>query len=262
MDTAGRVSRSIEGYEYVTSGGFALETDQISNAKENFTINIPKWENSNIKHLQEIANFIKNNVILCFAVCVDKRSDLWSQFWEDAESYHQKVSSDSKMRTGFVKAANLIRYWLFQQCAAPLLAEVIKRSPSPRISDYTGLELIEVDVVCDSDIQGQDNIEAFEDCWKQYEKSQDKTNQLGLRILLRDVKIQTEESEPLLYISDYIAGISHAKYGIGESALPDNISIEDINDILNKINEEKKIIILKKSFDLNYPEIFKNFEYS
>ena len=83
------------------------------------------------------------------------------------------------MRTGYVKAANVIRYWLFGRCAAPLLAETIKKTGRPAVIDSNGLGIVEVDIVCDSDIQGNDNIYAFKACWEQFEKSQEKTNELG-----------------------------------------------------------------------------------
>ena len=79
---------------------------------------------------------------------------------------------------------------------------------------------MEVDIICDSDIQGKDNIDAFKACWEQFEKAQEKTKQLGLRIILKDIKIASEEYEPLILIADYVAGICNALFGAGKISAP------------------------------------------
>lgn len=260
MDVAGRVSRATESYEYATAGGFTLETDKINKLRENLPKNLPKWKTATISDIKKVSNYICENVIFCSAVCLDKNTEQWPIFWENAETYHQKLASASKMRTGYVKAANVIRYWLFGQCAAPLLAETIKKIGKPKIFDPHGLGIIEVDIVCHSDIQGHDNIEAFKSCWEQFEKSQEKTNQLGLRIMLKDVKILSEQDKPLILIADYIAGICNALFGAGKVSAPDSLDLDDIKTELDKINDTGKILVIGEKFNLAYKDIFTNFE--
>jgi len=191
---------------------------------------------------------------------LDKNTEQWSVFWEDAELYHQKLASASKMRTGYVKAANVIRYCLFGKCAAQLLVETIKKIGKPKILDPYGLGIIEVDIVCDSDILGQDNIEAFKSCWEQFEKAQNKTNQLGLMIILKDVKILSEQNEPLISIADYIAGICNTLFGAGKVSAPDSLDINDVKIALDRINDIGRILVIGEKFNLDYRDIFTNFE--
>jgi hypothetical protein len=42
MDVAGRVSRTTEGFEYATVGGFALETAKIGKLRKILPKNLPK----------------------------------------------------------------------------------------------------------------------------------------------------------------------------------------------------------------------------
>ena len=161
MDISGRLSRSTEGHEFATIGGFSIETGKIDISRENLPKNLPKWGKATISDVKKVSEYICDNAIYVTAVCLDKNTKEWSLFWENAGMYHQKLASASKMRTGYVKAANVIRYWLFEQCATRLLAETIKRVAKPTILDSNGLRIVEVGIVCDSDIQGNDNIGAF-----------------------------------------------------------------------------------------------------
>lgn len=260
MDVSGRVSHSTEGHECATIGGFSIETGKIDISRENLPKNLPKWKNATISEVKKISEYICKNAIYVTAVCLDKNTKEWPLFWDDAETCHQKLASASKMRTGYVKAANVIRYWLFGQCAASLLAETIKKNGSPTILDSHGLGLVEVDIVCDSDIQGIDNIDAFKACWGQFEKSQEKTKQLGLRILLKDVKIVTEQDEPLILIADYVAGICNALFGSGKIAAPAGLNLDNAKAELDKIKDAGKIGVIGNKFNLDYKEIFTNFE--
>jgi hypothetical protein len=122
------------------------------------------------------------------------------------------------------------------------------------------LGIVEVNIICDSDIQGSDNIDAFKSCWKQFEKSQKKTNSLGLRMILKDLKIETEQNEPLLSIADYIAGICNSLFGAGKISAPAGLSLDNAKAELDKIKDSEKIVVIGNKFDLNYKDIFTNFE--
>jgi hypothetical protein len=260
MDVSGRVARSIEGHQFATVGGFSLETEKLEAALNNLPTDLPKWEAATIADIKKVIEYISENAIYVMAVCLDKKTELWHLFWDDADSYHQKIASASKMRTGFVKAANVIRYWLFGQCAAPLIAETIKRVGIPKVLDSNGLGIVEVNIVCDSDIQGSDNIEAFESCWKQFEKSQKKTNSLGLRMILKDLRIETEQNEPLILVADYVAGICNSLFGAGKVSAPTDLDLDCMKSELDRIRDAGKILVNGEKFDLNYKDIFTNFE--
>lgn len=260
MDVSGRVSLSTEGHQFATVGGFSVETEKVDLARNCLPANLPKWKKATIPDVKKILDFICENAIYVTSVCLDKNPNKWTFFWKEAEMYHQKLASLSKMRTGYVKAANVIRYWLFSQCAALLLAETIKKTGQPAIFDSNGLGIVEVDIVCDSDIQGNDNIGAFKACWKQYEKSQEKTNRLGLRVILKDVKIESEQNEPLILVADYIAGICNSLFGAGKLAAPADLDIDGLKVEFYKVKDAGKIWVIEEKFNLNYKEIFTNFE--
>lgn len=260
MDVSGRIARSIEGYQFATVGGFSVETEKLELSLTNLPEDLPKWEKSTNVDVEKVTEYICENAIYAVAVCLDKKTEQWPLFWDDADSYHQKIASASKMRTGFVKAANVIRYWLFGQCAAPLVAETIKKIGAPLVLDSNGLGIVEVNIICDSDIQGRDNIGAFRSCWEQFEKSQDKTNSLGLRMILKDLKIETEQNEPLILIADYIAGICNSLFGAGKISAPAGLNLDDTKAELDKIKDSGKIVVIGEKFALNYKDIFTNFE--
>ncbi|MDL1968932.1 MAG: hypothetical protein LWW97_10425 [Deltaproteobacteria bacterium] len=105
MDVSGRVSRSTERHEFATVGGFSVETGKTDSSRENLPKDLPKWEIATISDVKKMSKYICENAIYVTAVCLDKNTEKWSLFWEDAEAYHQKLASASKMRTGYVKAA-------------------------------------------------------------------------------------------------------------------------------------------------------------
>ena len=130
----------------------------------------------------------------------------------------------------------------------------------PQVLDSNGLGIVELNIVCDSDIQGNDNIAAFRSCWEQFEKSQKKTNSLGLRMILKDLRIETEQNEPLILIADYIAGICNSLFGAGKICAPAGLDLDDTKAELDKIEDSGQIVVIGEKFDLNYKDIFYNSE--
>lgn len=256
LDVSGRISRSTDGHEIVTVGGFSLETAKLKEARDNLPQNLPKWEKATISDVSRVSAFICKYAAYCLAVRVEKNTEEWPLFWDNAEKYHQGVASATKMRTGFIKAANVIRYWLFERCSVPLLAETLKRCGESTILDPDGLRIIEVGIVCDSDIQGKDNIEAFRECWEQFERSQVMTKQRGLRIVVGELSVLSEGAEPLLLIADYIAGICNALFGAGKVSTPLGLDLDGVKTELDKVKDAGKIVVIGEKFDLDYKDIF------
>lgn len=259
MDISGRVSRTTKDHQFIVVGGFSIETEKVEYARSNLPIRLLKWKDITKSDLDRSLKFMKDYSLHIASLCLDKNSNIWTEFWEDSDIYHSKLASISRERTGYVKAGNVIKYFLFGKCSCVLLAESIRRSGYPLILNGNGLGLVEACIVCDSDLQGDDNINVFKSCFEEVEKSQSKIKRQNLRIILKDVRIESEEDEPLLLVADHIAGICNTLFANGEKFAPRNLNVDYIRSEFDKIKRLGKVTLVKREFNLDYKEIFDNF---
>ena len=132
----------------------------------------------------------------------------------------------------------------------------VKVSRGVQILDIQGLELVERTIVCDSDIQGDENIAAFKSFWEAGDQHQPATATLGFRFVTRDVIVGTEQQEPLLLLADYAAGISHSAYIKSPGRLRLPVEHEEAKILLHALQGSGKLVVLEKVFDIPYAEVF------
>jgi hypothetical protein len=96
------------------------------------------------------------------------------------------------------------------------------------VTDANGLSAVDLTIVCDSDIQGAENISVFEDLWTARMSKQSLLAQLGLARHTRSVQLATEQQEPLLLLADHLAGATHAFLSPTGVDRPPAISADDL----------------------------------
>jgi hypothetical protein len=255
LDVAGRVAKETRGYEYVTCAGVAIESSAVPGARASLRGSLPKWKNSEDADLIHIAEFIAEHAVMALALRAEKCEPFWSDNWRDADDYCQYLSTRTKKPAGFAKAAQFVRYMLFGECSGRLVGECVRSGGTPRILDQNGRGIVEVSAVCDSDIQGADNIAAFHFLWEMFAKSPQRLLAgKGLRVSVRSSALSTEEEEPLLLCSDHLAGLFHSE--VVPQAKPAAVCGEFIAEAIRIVGEAGKVVLVEKCFDIPYREIY------
>jgi hypothetical protein len=251
LDVAGRVCEATQGYEYITCAGVAFESAEVSNARDEFGNDCPKWRDSGDRDTLELANFVANRALKALILRIEKRQPAWKGLWKDAGDYHRQLSALSEKPVGFVKAAQFVRYMLFSECIGRLLAECVAVTGRPRVLDSQNRGVVEMSVVCDSDIEGPRNIEGFHIIWEMLERSpQEFPAKLGLVLTVRSAVLATEVAEPLLLCADHLAGLFHCL--VVPRAKPRSLSQRAAEEARIALANAKKVVVVDKPFDIPY----------
>jgi hypothetical protein len=124
------------------------------------------------------------------------------------------------------------------------------------LTDAGGLSAIDLAIVCDSDIQGAENISVFKDLWATAEKKQSRLAQIGLARYTRSVDLMTEQQEPILLLADHLAGAVHAFSCPTGVRRPPAISEDDLSAIQHAYQVLPNIANVDFAFDISHADIF------
>lgn len=136
------------------------------------------------------------------------------------------------------------------------LGHAIKIAHRPGMVDYRSRALIERTIVCDSDVQGDENVSVFKDSWARSDEHHPRMEEAGFRLITREVIVTTEQQEPLLLLADFAAGIAHSALIENPGRLPLPVPHEQSKRLLRALNESGKLVLTSKPFALEYGEIF------
>jgi hypothetical protein len=175
---------------------------------------------------------------------VKKTTHAWTDFWHKSDLYHSQMAKVNQRTVGFVKAGTLLKYWLFGEASARVMGDSVRLTGRPRVLTEHGLGSVESIVVCDSDIQGQENIDVFLWLFEQAnERPQPLLASMGIHHYVREARLATEQSESLLYLADYLAGLY-------QSCPP------ALRQLAIDVEKDNKVVVVDHSFDIAYDSIF------
>jgi hypothetical protein len=124
------------------------------------------------------------------------------------------------------------------------------------VQDYRGRDLIERTIVSDSDIAGDETIEVYRDLWNRADGSQPRLEAAGFRFTTAEVRVTTEQAEPLLLLADYAAGIAHAALIDDPGAIRLPLQPAEARALLSRMHACGKLAIINSAFESTYAEIF------
>lgn len=261
LDLSGRISASVDGHEFATVGAISV-LPECASALRNCAAGLPKWRDSDRTMAEEAARVIKGGSLVALTLRVMKASQKWADFWKVGDEYHSAVAqAEGAARSGFLKPANVILYWLYGECSARLMGETVRRLGRPAVLDGRGLSVIQMAVVCDSDIQGDVNRETFLYLWERLERRHPLLNRFGLHVTFSPpVRITTEQEEPILLLADHLAGAIQCMSGRGVVPIPAGMSQADLKVIRSIYATLPNHVPVDIVFDLEYEKIFANTE--
>jgi hypothetical protein len=254
-DIAGRVSKESQFDRFFTVGGAIIPTGQEVQAREAIGRGIPKWRDTNDRYLSLIIHIIKSFKVHCTVVKIEKTEPAWSAFWNAGDQQYQYLSSRTKPKPGFAKSTNILKDWAFGKCSATGLGLYLKNEGKPTILDPNGLSVLYLKIICDTDIQGQENREVFEDNWKHWCKTTKLIPRLEIKPYLDCVEFKTEQEDTLLLLPDYLAGHIHYSSDPSHTIGPVNLSKKAVDDFGEALSTMGRFDLIEYSFNEVFPNL-------
>lgn len=251
-DISGRVSRDATGNPRVTAATVLFPSGQIDIVTAKLPKNLPKWQSCSFESAKVITNLLNDHAISVGVFSVNKHTKAWLKFCQDSKHLQSAIVSQDHQPAGFAKPSNVLAFHLLDGACAIATGHALRISSKNRIIDNSGKSLIERSLIFDSDISGEENLDVFKSLWKNSEYSQPLVERMGFRLLTKDVRVATEQQEPLLYLADYIAGIAHAALlgNPGRIRLP--LTHMEASIFLDQLREVGKIAIKTEDFNIEY----------
>ena len=255
-DIAGRLARDVAGSPRVTAAAVAFGSGQLDAVARQLPRPLPKWKDCRLQDAEAVVSLLGEETIAVGIFSINKDTAAWHQFWEDARPLRAAIVAQDRRPAGFVKPANVLAFLLISGACAVATGHALRIGSKHRILDYRGRDLIERTVICDSDIDGDENLEVFRSLWERHDGSQPRLESMGIRIATREVRVTTEQQEPLLLLADYAAGISHAALLPDPGRIPLPLSVDDAKKLLGALNDRGKIAVQTCNFEFTYKEVF------
>ena len=121
---------------------------------------LPKWRDCTIEDAEAAVQLLAEAASVA-VVSMTKDPERWPEFWDAAKPLQDAIVAQDRRPAGFVKPANVALFALLASAYGVALAHAVKVSRGTAILDHHGLELIERTIVCDTDVQGEENLSAF-----------------------------------------------------------------------------------------------------
>lgn len=243
IDIAGRPSRS-DASQFIVAAAIAFPTEDLPTIMASYVPPSSKWVDASQAEVNRQMAFMLGSCTAAVVFRVKKTAPAWADFWSKSDLYHSHMAKLNQRTVGFVKAGTLLKYWLFGEASGRVMGDSVRLTGRPRVLTEHGLGSVESTVVCDSDIQGQENIEVFRWLFDHLnERPQRLLNSMGIQHFVREARLATEQAEPLLYLADYLAGLY-------QSCPP------ALSQLAVDVEQDRKVTVVDYSFDIAYESIF------
>lgn len=256
-DIASRAMRSTVGSPKTVAGGVALDTSTLASTREEL-VNLPKWGSCTEDDAAFVIDFLNSQALAVSIVSINRETAAWDQFLEDSKVLHKAIILTSKKVAGWAKPPNLLKFILLGSACASATGHAINADRRPRIVSPEGLQLIDCAVVCDSEIEGDENLEVFKSFWGKQHIPKSRLASLGIAMLPTEVTVTTEQAEPALLLADYVAGLGLAATTVDPGRLPLPVHQSVAVRLLSKLRARDKLVMIEEDFTHSYHEIFEH----
>jgi hypothetical protein len=255
-DIAGRLSLDTSGGAFVTAAAVGIASSDEQTLSSQLSSTFPKWQSCDQAAAEFVTRLIAAQKVTIAAINMDKNTAAWGRFWKDVGPLQAAIVAQSRAAAGFVKPANILAFDLIGTASAIASAEAIRIYGPGHVLSRHGRRLIERTVVCDTDIKGKENLEMFRSLWARHDLRQPRMNSLGYQFVTRDVRVATEQEEPLLLLADYVAGIVHTALMGDPGRIPPPLPSATSKNLMGLLTNAGKLVVHKTQFNLTYDEIF------
>lgn len=259
-DIAGQVSENALNADKLTVASICLPSGSLRRVRSLIPAGLPKWRNSNDDRIAAVTDLLLKESWSVVAGSLDKRDARWSVFWRDSREIHATTAPLAGGSIAFLKAGTLIKMLLLGQAHTLAMAHSVKIGTLPRITDWKGRLKISECVIFDDEIQGDENRDALAGAWRSMNEHQPQTKSLGIYHEATSLTLTSEESEPLLLLADYAAGIVHAMNSNANTIERSAVSRQATLRAHERLRASAKFHEFDVHFPASYFEIFPDFE--
>lgn len=259
-DIAGQVTAKSANADHITVAAVYLPSGALKSIRKRLPANFPKWRNATDADLRYMTDLIFREAVSISVASVDKTTQDWTEFWEDAADVHAKVSSIERGPVSFLKAATMIKLIVFSYAAASALGHAVVSGAIQKGLSAKDKILVEEAVVIDNEIQGDDNRDALVSIWRSINSHQPLSNSIGLQRTAKTLQLASEQTEPLLLMADYVAGAFHSKASRANTLSMSSITPEQVTSALAKFNNSGKLTNFGAAVKLKYFDVYPEFK--
>lgn len=254
-DIAGRVTQQTWNADRLTAGTVCLPTGALTQIRRKIPQNHPKWRDASDSDIAVIVRILLEESLGIHVWSLWKTPVVWNLFWTQAASAHARIQQHASGKMGYIKAATIIKYLMFSQGATISAAHAVHigKFPKPAIGQAV---VINNTMICDDEIQGSENVSAFEDIWRRRDEVQPWTNRMGVQWKTVEMKFVTEQQEPLLLLADYVAGIAHSMMSDADTLIAGEKSRGVVAAFHNLLKNSSAYTERMEDFSLRYEDLF------
>ena len=260
-DIAGQLTERSADADMLTVAGVLLPSGGLHKIRKSIPIGFPKWRDASDGDVETLVSLVLRESLSISAASVEKAAPQWLSFWQDATDVHRAVSSIEKAPVGFLKAATLIKIILFGHASAACLGHAVFTKAIPDVLRRRGMLRTSEDVVLDNEIQGKDNREALIEAWRATNSYQPLSNSMGLERTAKTLQLKSEQSEHLLLLPDYVAGIVHASNSRANTISRSRVSTHTATKALAWLRSSGRFIEYSDTVKLDYFSIYPDFKH-
>lgn len=197
-----------------------------------------------------------DNAMAISVMQIEKTQPMWGNFWNEGKQFHNVMASAGKSSVGFFKSSTIIRYDSFCRGSAQAVGYCLRCNGLPKIITPAGYSILDITMICDTDIQGEENIDMFYDMCHDYHNRSNLKEKYNLEIKMSSVALKTEQEEPLLLAADFVAGCFQWHLGKSEVPLPKQLDKSCAESIVSEFKRSKNFIADQQGFHLTYEKVF------
>jgi hypothetical protein len=217
---------------------------------------LPKWRDANEAIAAQAIELIERSALAVGIASMTKPPGAWEDFFAAAKPLQDAIVAQDRSPAGFAKPANVAKFVLLCHAYTLGMTQAIKVERDTHIKDLFGLDLIESTIVCDTEIEGEENLAAFRSFWTRSDEHQPRIRSLGIRTVTKEVIVTSEQDEPLLRLADFAAGIAHCALIPEPGRIKMPLEHETAKRLLGRLNATGKLALVNQPFDAKYEEIF------
>lgn len=252
VDIAGRFTRDGANLS-VTTGGVAIAADRADYVRSLLPPDLPKWGQCTLAQAKEVGRIVARECLAVGAITRDLATPAWQKFWKDSTAHEHILNRLQGGKAGLLKPANIARSMALLDGAVVASGHAAYLSKATERSKAHGPIAIDQTLIFDDELGGESR-EAFMELWNGA-RLQPNTQAVGVTFKTCDVRLTTEQDEPLLLLPDYVAGLHHCVQvsGAGPNKFP--LTTSEANECLAPMRNGK-FKVGRASFDLDYRSIF------
>lgn len=206
VDIAGRFHRAGANLS-VTTGGVAIAADRADHVRSLLPPGLPKWGQCTLTQAMDVVQIVARECLAVGVVTRDLATPAWQKFWEDSADYQFVLNRLQGGKAGWLKPANIARTIALMDGAVVASGHAAYLSNAIERANTNGAVTIDQTLIFDDELGGE-SLEFFMELWNGA-RPQPRTQAVGVTFRTRDVRMATEQEEPLLMLPDYVAGLHH-----------------------------------------------------